>query len=71
LKIGFATDSVVTLKLIDAGVPKDSIMIIQTGMYVIQIITPVIAVRYTSGPKPMSIYLNVTPIRYSNLIIDI
>ncbi|XP_022174756.1 acetyl-coenzyme A transporter 1-like [Myzus persicae] len=62
--IGFAsTDSVVTLKLIDAGIPKDSIMIIQTGMYVIKIITPMIAVKYTSGPKPISLYLNVTPIR--------
>jgi len=55
----------VNLKLIDAGVPKDSIMIIQTGMYAVKMIVPVIAVKYTSGPKPMSIYLNVTPIRYS------
>lgn len=64
MMIGFAsTDSVLTLKLIDAGVPKDNIMIIQTGMYAIKIIIPMIAVKYTSGPKPMSIYLNVTPIR--------
>ncbi|CAI6364916.1 unnamed protein product [Macrosiphum euphorbiae] len=63
MMIGFATDRVVVLKLIDAGVPKDNIMIIQTGMYVIKIIIPVIAVKYTSGPKPMSIYLNLTPIR--------
>ncbi|XP_060866110.1 acetyl-coenzyme A transporter 1-like isoform X2 [Metopolophium dirhodum] len=64
MMIGFAsTDSVVNLKLIDAGVPKDNIMIIQTGMYAVKIIIPVIAVKYTSGPKPISTYLNVTPFR--------
>jgi len=54
----------VNLKLIDVGVPKDNIMIIQTGMYVMQIIIPVIAVKYTTGPKPMSIYLNIIPFKY-------
>jgi len=60
----------VNLKLIDAGVPKDNIMIIQTGLYAVKIIIPVIAVKYTSGPKPISTYLNVTPFRYSNLNIN-
>jgi len=66
LKIGFApNDSVVPLKLIDAGVPKDNIMVIQTGINVLKIIImPVIAVKYTAGPKPMSLYLNVIPTRY-------
>uniref|UniRef100_A0A2S2NEJ2 Acetyl-coenzyme A transporter 1 n=1 Tax=Schizaphis graminum TaxID=13262 RepID=A0A2S2NEJ2_SCHGA len=38
-------------------------MIIQTGLYVITMIVPVIAAKYTAGPKPMSIYLNITPIK--------
>ncbi|XP_026822981.1 acetyl-coenzyme A transporter 1-like [Rhopalosiphum maidis] len=63
--IGFApNDSVVPLKLIDAGVPKGNIMVIQTGINVLKIIImPVIAVKYTAGPKPMNLYLNVIPTR--------
>ncbi|KAE9541110.1 hypothetical protein AGLY_004355 [Aphis glycines] len=63
-KIGLSpSDNVVNLKLIDVGVPKDNIIIIQTGMYIIEIIVPVIAAKYTAGPKPMSIYLNIVPIK--------
>lgn len=39
-------------------------MIIQTGMYVMQMITPVTAVKYTAGPKPISIFLNIIPFKY-------
>jgi len=64
LKIGFAaTDSVSILKLIDAGVSKDDIMIINTAMFVIKAIIPLIVGKYTSGPKPMTIYLNAAPFR--------
>lgn len=63
-QIGFApVNGVVNLKLIDAGVPKDNIMIIQTAMFAIKAFLPVIVVKYTAGPKPISIYLNVIPIR--------
>jgi PAT family acetyl-CoA transporter-like MFS transporter 1 len=63
-KIGFAaTDNVSILKLIDAGVSKDDIMIINTAMFVIKAIIPLIVGKYTSGPKPMTIYLNIAPFR--------
>ncbi|KAE9538631.1 hypothetical protein AGLY_005730 [Aphis glycines] len=63
-KIGFAaTDSVSILKLIDAGVPKDNIMVIHTMMFVVKIIMPLIIAKYTSGPKTMSVYLTAIPIR--------
>lgn len=64
LKIGFAaTDNVSILKLIDAGVPKDNIMVIHTMMFVVKIIMPLIIAKYTSGPKTMNIYLTAIPIR--------
>lgn len=64
LKIGFAaTDSVSILKLIDAGVPKDNIMVIHTSMFVVKMILPLIVAKYTCGPKPMTVYLKATPIR--------
>jgi len=55
------------LKLIDAGVPKDNIMVIHTTMFVVKIILPLVVAKYTSGPKPMNVYLTATPIRYINL----
>jgi len=64
LKIGYAaTDNVSTLKLIDAGISKEDISIIDTVMSAVNIIIPFILAKYTSGPKPMSVYLNVLPIR--------
>jgi len=54
------------LKLIDAGVSKDDIMIITISMYIVKFIVPLAVSKYTSGTKPMSAYLNLMPIRYEN-----
>ncbi|XP_022165996.1 acetyl-coenzyme A transporter 1-like [Myzus persicae] len=63
-KIGFAaTDSLAILKLIDAGVQKDNIMVIQTTMYLVKMVLPLVVAKCTSGPKPLNIYLTATPIR--------
>lgn len=63
-QIGFsATDTVSHLNLIDKGLPKDNIMIITTVSYAIKFSMPVFVSKYTTGPKPMSYYLNTTPIR--------
>jgi len=51
------------LKLIDAGVSKDDMMIINTSIFIAKITLPLIIARYTSGPKPMSIYLKATLIK--------
>lgn len=64
MKIGFsATDFVSKLKLIDAGISKDDIMIITISMYIVKFIVPLVVSKYTSGTKPMSAYLNLMPIR--------
>jgi len=54
---------VAILKLIDAGVPKDNIVFIKTTMFVVKMILPLVVAKYTSGPKPMNVYLTATPIR--------
>lgn len=56
-------DSVSNLKLIDAGIPKDSIMIMNTMMYAVKLTMPLFVSKYVTGPKPMSYYLKITPIR--------
>ncbi|VVC28214.1 Hypothetical protein CINCED_3A016125 [Cinara cedri] len=64
MKIGFsATDAVSHLKLIDAGISKNNIMLIQISMYVVKFIIPLVVSKYTSGLKPMSAYMNLMPIR--------
>ncbi|XP_060878679.1 acetyl-coenzyme A transporter 1-like [Metopolophium dirhodum] len=63
-KIGFAaTNGVSVLKLIDAGVPKETITVIKTTILVVKMISPLAVAKYTSGPKPMNVYLTSTLIR--------
>jgi len=63
-RFGFsATDSASSLKLIDAGISKDDIMITVTGMYAIKFIMPIFVSKYITGPKAMDHYLTMTPIR--------
>lgn len=64
LKIGFAaSDSASTLKLIDAGLSKDDITIVDSALSVVKLIMPIALAKYTSGPKPMSVYLKFIPPR--------
>jgi len=63
-KIGFsACDSVTGLKLIEAGVPKDKLAMLAIPMIPLQILLPWIISKYTSGPKPMNVYLYAFPCR--------
>jgi len=64
IKVGFSvTDTVTYLELVDAGVSKDDITVINTGMFVVKILIPLVTAKYTSGPKPMSIYLKSTAMK--------
>lgn len=63
-KIGFAAaDSVSSLKLIEAGVPKDKLAMLAIPMIPLQIILPWIISRYTSGPRPMDVFVAALPVR--------
>jgi len=63
-KIGYAaTDHVSTLKLIDAGVSKEDISIIDSVMSGVNTVIPFFIGKYTSGPKPMSLFLKIVPFR--------
>ncbi|XP_026805456.1 acetyl-coenzyme A transporter 1-like [Rhopalosiphum maidis] len=62
--IGLCTsESVTNLKLIDAGVSKDDIMIITTAMFILKMCLPIFVTKYTTGPKPISLYLKLMPAR--------
>ncbi|GLH02093.1 Acetyl-coenzyme A transporter 1 [Gryllus bimaculatus] len=63
-KIGFsACDAVTSLKLVDAGVPKEKLAMLALPMVPLQIILPLIISKYTAGSKPMSIYIAAIPYR--------
>ncbi|XP_065084575.1 acetyl-coenzyme A transporter 1 [Ochlerotatus camptorhynchus] len=64
VKIGFAAcDAVSSLKLIDAGVPKDKLALLVVPLVPLQIFLPLVISKYTTGPRPMEVYLKAIPYR--------
>ncbi|KAJ8320988.1 hypothetical protein KUTeg_002575 [Tegillarca granosa] len=63
-KVGFsATDSLSGLKLIEAGMKKETLALFAVPMIPIQIILPLIISKFTAGPRPMSVFLKAMPFR--------
>ena len=57
-KIGFsAADTVTSLKLIERGVPKDTLAMLAIPIIPLQILLPWIISKYTAGTRPMNVYL--------------
>jgi len=52
-----------SLKLIEAGVPKDKLALLAIPMMPLQIILPWIISRYTAGPRPMDVFVKAIPVR--------
>lgn len=63
-QIGFsACDAVSGLKLVDAGVPKEKVALLAVPLIPLQIVLPLAISRYTSGPRPMDVFLKAMPYR--------
>lgn len=63
-KIGFsATDSVMTLKLVEAGIPKEKLGLMAIPLIPVQLVLPLVIAKYTTGPKPLDIFLKAMPYR--------
>ncbi|XP_002731163.2 acetyl-coenzyme A transporter 1-like [Saccoglossus kowalevskii] len=63
-KIGFsATDAVTGLKLIEAGVPKEQLALLAIPLVPLQIILPWLISKYTTGPRPLNIFIKAIPYR--------
>lgn len=58
-----ACDSVTSLKLVEAGVPKDKLALLVVPLVPLQIFLPLVVSRYTTGPKPMEVYIKAIPYR--------
>lgn len=63
-KVAFAaTDALTSLKLIEAGMPKERLALFVVPIVPLQIVLPLLISKYTSGPKPMEIWLKAYPYR--------
>nr|XP_008197242.1 PREDICTED: acetyl-coenzyme A transporter 1 [Tribolium castaneum]XP_971594.2 PREDICTED: acetyl-coenzyme A transporter 1 [Tribolium castaneum] len=63
-KIGFSsTDSVMTLKLVEAGVPKERLGLMAIPLIPVQLALPLVIAKYTTGPRPLDIFLKAIPYR--------
>ncbi|CAD7003747.1 unnamed protein product [Ceratitis capitata] len=64
VKVTFAaSDAVTSLKLIDAGVPKEKLALLVVPIIPLQIVLPLVVSRYTHGPRPMEVYVKAIPYR--------
>ncbi|XP_069680349.1 acetyl-coenzyme A transporter 1 [Periplaneta americana] len=63
-KIGFsACDAVTSLKMIDAGFPKEKLALMAVPLVPLQIVLPLAISKYTVGSRPMNIYISAFPYR--------
>ncbi|EDO34028.1 predicted protein [Nematostella vectensis] len=63
-KAGFAAaDAVTGLKLVEAGVPKENLAMLAVPMVPIQILLPLFISKFTSGPRPLDVFLKAYPLR--------
>uniref|UniRef100_H2Z3B5 Acetyl-coenzyme A transporter 1 n=1 Tax=Ciona savignyi TaxID=51511 RepID=H2Z3B5_CIOSA len=56
-KIGFASESIVALKLIECGIHKETLALLAIPLTPLQIALPLVIAKYTSGPRPLDIFL--------------
>lgn len=58
-----ACDSVTSLKLVEAGLPKDKLAMLAIPMVPLQIFLPLVVSKYTTGARPMEVYIKAIPFR--------
>jgi PAT family acetyl-CoA transporter-like MFS transporter 1 len=58
-----AADALSGLKLIEAGMPKEKLALLAVPMVPIQIVLPLLISKFTSGPRPMNVFLKAFPLR--------
>jgi PAT family acetyl-CoA transporter-like MFS transporter 1 len=58
-----AADAMTSLKLIEAGMPRERLALFAVPMVPIQILLPLMISRYTHGPRPMDVWLKAYPYR--------
>uniref|UniRef100_H3CCF2 Acetyl-coenzyme A transporter 1 n=1 Tax=Tetraodon nigroviridis TaxID=99883 RepID=H3CCF2_TETNG len=61
-KVGFsAADAVTGLKLVEAGVPKETLALLAVPLVPLQILLPLAISKYTAGPRPLDVFHKAFP----------
>lgn len=64
VKIGFsAADAVTGLKLIEAGVKKETLALLAVPLVPLQILLPLVISKFTAGPRPLDVFKRAVPFR--------
>lgn len=51
------------LKLVEAGVPKETLALLAVPLVPLQILLPLVISKYTAGPRPLDVFLRAFPFR--------
>ena len=62
-RIAFATTAIRSLKLIEAGVPKEKLGLINAPFQIVQILCPFVLSKLVDVNKPLDLFLKIYPIR--------
>jgi hypothetical protein len=63
MKIAFATTIIRSFKLIEAGVSKEKLGLMNAPFHIIQILTPVIVGKVIDMNRPLDMFIKVYPVR--------
>lgn len=51
------------LKLVESGIPKERLGLIAIPLIPLQVALPLLISKYTTGPRPLDIYVKAIPLR--------
>lgn len=52
------------LKLVEAGVPKETLALLAVPLVPLQILLPLVISKYTAGPRPLDVFHKAFPYRF-------
>ncbi len=61
VKIGFATESMIGLKLIEYGVPREKLSLLAVPLSPLHVILPLFISKYSNGPEPLTLFMKAVP----------
>lgn len=68
-KIAFATHSIRSLKMIEAGVPKEKLGLMNAPFQIVQILTPILIGNIANTNRPLDLFVTIYPVRIVMTII--
>jgi PAT family acetyl-CoA transporter-like MFS transporter 1 len=61
VKIGFATESMIVLKLIEYGVPREKLSLLAVPLSPLHVLVPLFISKYSNGPEPLTLWIKAIP----------